>query len=95
MEGWVWGFGGCFGLGRVCFGLARGMLGLGVVVLGDVFLGGWGGAGWVCRLVGCFFGAGGLRSGMGDWDIGLEGGIWVGIDRFWALAGSLDPVTKN
>ena len=24
---------------------------------------------------------------MGDWDMGLEGGILVVVDRIWALAG--------
>ena len=62
---------------------------------GDVVVGIWGRAVWVRGLVGHVLGIGGLCWGMGDWDLGLEGGMWVCVGIFWVLATSwMEAVTK-
>ena len=76
------GVGGCFGLARVGFGVERVVLGLGMVVLGDVFLGGYGGTGWVRRLVGWVLGAGVLCWDMSGCVWGLEGCFGFGRGGF-------------
>ena len=67
---------------------------MGVTGFGDVVVGIWGRAVWVRGLVGHVLGLGGLCWGIGDWDLGLEGGIRFWVGRFWALAGSWAPGTK-
>ena len=37
----------------------------------------------------------GLCWGMGDWDLGLEGGAWAWLGGFWILAGCWVPATKK
>ena len=95
----VWGarFGGwadVLGLGGLVLGLRGGDVGRGRDGFGDVVVGIWGRAVWVHGFVGHVLGLGGLCWGMGDWDLGLEGGIRVWVDRFWALSGSWAPDTK-
>ena len=77
---WVWGLEGCFGLGRVDFWFTRGGGGVGCNGFWGRVLGGWGGTGWVLRLVGWVFGSGGMCLGMGDyvWGIGSCSGLGRG-----------------
>ena len=90
MGGGVEVLGGCFGLGRTGLGLARGGVGLGCDGFWDMVLGGYGGTGWVRRLVGWILGADVLYWGMGGYVWGLEGYFGFGrggFGRFWDCAG--------
>ena len=88
----VWGL---FWSWRRWFWVCAEWLGLGVMGFGDVVVGIWGRAVWVRGLVGHVLGIGGLCRGMGDWDLGLEGGIWVCVGMFWVLAASwMEAATK-
>ena len=58
MGRFVWGLGGCFGLGGASFGFARRGWDLGVMGFGDVVVGIWARAVWVRGLVGRVFGLG-------------------------------------
>ena len=62
-------------------------VGIGLYGFWECGLGVWGGTGWVRGLVGQVLGLDGLCWGMGDWDLGLEGGAWAWLGGFWILAG--------
>ena len=92
---WAWGVGlKCWrvvlGLGGLVWGLREGGVGLGCDGFWDMVLGGYGGTGWVRRLVGWVLGAGVLYWGMGGYVWGLEGCFGFGrggFGWFWDCAG--------